>query len=253
MSIEERLIRKEVEEMITKVITTGDSAVNDCFFSFSNDDWNTMMSDTENERLGLYTNDDYGYGMKIDYDRMLEQINSISESATEEEQISVINGAIMEISRAVSPNDNDSTVDVNFDFIDNILKNLCYVLVCSIVSPKMYILMSINLKLMGREANFDLHGFITSFKTMLVKLIRTIVDDMMEQLKQWLMSFVNELAKQLGEKLLKEQAEYYIRLMAQCVRCFNLFGLGTEDWNMANVQYADIYGTEDDEPINNKC
>lgn len=252
MSIEDRMMRKEVEEMVNKVITTGDSAVNDCFFSFSNEDWNIMLDNAEKERSGLYTGDDTGYGARIDYDKILEQVNSISEAATQEEQITVISGALMEISRAVSSNNReDGDSEFNFEFVNNMLKNLCYVLVCSIVSPKMYLLMSINLKLMGQEPNFDLHGFITSFKTMLVKMVRTIVDDMMNYMKEWLMSLVNELAKKLSEKLLLEQAEYYIRLLTRCIRCFRLYGY--EDWNMADVQYADIYGVEEDEPINNEC
>ena len=44
-------------------------------------------------------------------------------------------------------------------------------MVYSVISPKIYVLMAINLKVMGREPNFDVTGFIEYFKTMLLGLI----------------------------------------------------------------------------------
>jgi hypothetical protein len=102
--------------------------------------------------------------------------------------------------------------------------------------------MAINLKIMGRESNFDITGFIEYFKTMLLSLIKAITDAILRQITDWLISLVKDLVRRLADRLLLEQAEYYIRLLMSCMRAFRLL-LGNEGWNMSDVDYADIVST----------
>ena len=244
LSFEERLIRNEVEEMLTRILESEDVTVNDCFFSFSNDEYNLMVDETEKERLGRYTGTEYGYGSKIDFETIYAELDKVSESATKTEQVYYIAAAMNTISRTVTPEiySEESEWAVNFEFLTSMLRGLTMAMVYSIVSPKIYLLMAINLKVMGRQPNFDLSAFIGNFKSLLISVIRGVTDRIMVEMKVWLMSLVKDLVMRLSDRLMFEQSEYYIRLLMRCIRAFKAYW-GGQNWNMADVDYADIYDT----------
>ena len=216
-----------------------------------------LVDETEKERLGEYTGDDSAYGSKIDYNTIYDELNDVSNSATLSEQTTTINHALNEISRSIKSDIYTETQEwaLNYEFLNNILKGLTLSLVYNIISPKIYMLMAINLKIMGKEPNFDLTDFLEMFKTMIVDIIRGITDKIMEEMKAWLVSLVQDLVIRLSDRLLMEQAEYYIRLLTSCLRSCSLMWIGgSENWNMADVNYADIYSdTISDEAVNIKC
>lgn len=257
ISFEERLVRDEVEKMLSKIIETGDTTVSDCFFSFSNDDYNLMVDKTERERMGEYTGDNSSYGSQINYNTIYEELNSISNSASLSEQVTTITHAMNTISRTIKPEiyTESKEYELNYEFLNNLLKGLTLSLVYNIISPKIYMLMAINLKILGRQPNFDLSTFLETFKSMIINVVRGISNKIMEEMREWLVSLVQDLVVRLEDRLLMEQAEYYIRLLSSCIRsCAFMFGGGTEDWNMADVEYADIYSnTTGDNAVNTNC
>lgn len=257
LSFEERLVRNEVEKMITKIVNNDNTVVSDCFFTFSNEEYNLLLDETEKEHMGLYSGDGSAYGTKIDYDLIYDELNKISNSATLSEQITNINRAFNTISSSIKPETYSQTQEfaLNYDFLNNILKGLTLSVVYGIISPKIYLLMAINLKIMGREPNFDLPSFIELFKNMLIDTIRGITDKILEEMRDWLVSLVKDLVVLLSGKLLMEQAQYYMRLLTNCMRsCTLLWSGGTQDWNMDDVNYADIYQLNGgDEAINTNC
>jgi hypothetical protein len=245
LSFEERLIRNEVEQMLQKIVENSETiTVSDCFFTFTNDEYNLMIDETEKERIGKYTGSLYGYGSTIDYNKIYEELDEISSCATLSEQVTVIKRSFNEISRTIKPEEYKETDEfsLNFTFLNNLLKSLTLSVVYNIISPKIYMLMAINLKILGREPNFDVAGFIAYFKTLLINVIKNITDNIMSQMSEWLVSLVKELVQRLADRLLLEQAQYYMQLLMSCMRAFRLMW-GEEDWNMADVEYADIVST----------
>lgn len=258
LSFEERLIRNEVEKMLQQIIENDNTTtVSDCFFTFNNDEYNLLIDKTEKERIGKYTGDTYAYGSTIDYDKIYEELNQVSNSATLSEQVSIFKHAINEISRTIKPEVYDDTdkYSLNFSFLNNLLRSLTLSIVYGIISPKIYILMAINLKILGRDPNFDVAGFIEYFKTMLINLIRSITDNILSQMNDWLISLTKELVQRLADRLLFEQAQYYMQLLMSCMRAFRIMW-GNQDWNMADVEYADIVPSENSTtvaPTNTNC
>lgn len=245
LSFEERLIRNEVEQMLQKIVENSKTiTVSDCFFTFTNDEYNLMVDETEKERIGKYTGSLYGYGSTIDYNKIYEELDEISSCATLSEQVTVIKRSFNEISKTIKPEEYKETDEfsLNFSFLNNLLKSLTLSVVYNIISPKIYMLMAINLKILGREPNFDVVGFITYFKTLLINVIKNITDSIMAQMSEWLVSLVKELVQRLADRLLLEQAQYYMQLLMNSMRAFRLMW-GEEDWNMADADYADIVST----------
>ena len=125
----------------------------------------------------------------------------------------------------------------------------------TVLSPKVYLLLLINLKIIGRETNFNIEGFIDQYKQLLVDIVRSIRDHILEYLTSELMKIVGDIVKQLTIKLSLEQVLYWQRLYKKIMDCWkyrkqkNNFNI---DFNIDNVDYADIYDQET-EPENNEC
>ena len=245
LSYKQLLIRNEINKMVSAVIESDDAVVNDCFFSFSNDEYNSMLQKSEYNKMGLYSSDGTNTsGVTIDADSLLQQLNGIDSSATKEEINTIIKGSITELSKQLSKVDYLETDKVNFglqiNFIEKLMNNLANVIAQSILSPKVYLLILINLKLLGQDVNFNLEGFIEKFKQLITNLLRAIRDYLINYLVDKLMSILSDLVKEIAIRMNIEQAQYYARLLKKLIDCIKGKGNGM-NFNIDNVDYADIY------------
>lgn len=257
LSYKQQLVKNEVTKMVKMISESDDIVVSDCFFTFSNDDYDTMSRQAELRKAGLLTfNGDELSAVKINTEDILSTLNEINSNASEEKIQSVIEGSLMEISKQLTNTNYEMNDKVNFgiqmNFIENILNNLAYTLVMSVLSPKVYLLLLINLKIIGRESNFNLEEFLGQYKQLIADLIRSIRDQLLEYLQRELMIIIGDLVKELTVKLSLEQAEYYARLIKKLIACFKRQRSGL-DFNIDNVDYADILQSEEEEPKNNDC
>lgn len=258
LSFEERMAQNMVRQAINDIIDNDDTVVSDCFFTFDNDIYNSMMERSESQRLGLMVAPNGYIGQAVNPDAILESLNELSPNASPEQVQSAIESAIFEVTRQCIPeynpgNSPEFNADWRFNIVDNLIQTLAYVIVLTVLSPKIYLLIAVNLKIMGRESTFDLISFMDNFKQLISGIVKTIRDELMRMLKEWLMELIGNLAKEIGAKLALEQIMYYQELLRKCIACFQLRGGNTIGWNMQNVDYSDIYDTENNEPTNAEC
>ena len=256
LSYEQLLIKEETKKLVNMIIETDDAVINDCFFSFSNDEYNSMLEKTELIHMGQYTNNNELIGdKKINIDNLLSNLNGISDGANLNEVQTIIEGCLRNISGEITNTNYLSTDQFNIgaqiNFIENLLNNLAYVISSTIISPKVYLLLAINLKIMGHETNFNINEFINMFRNLLVSLIRSVRDELLKYLVNELMKIVSEIAKEVAIKITAEQAMYYARLIKRLIECFKK-RKNDLDFTIDNVNYADIYEQET-EPENNEC
>ena len=258
LSYKQQLVKNEVTKMVKMISESDDVVVSDCFFTFSNDDYDAMSRQAELRKAGLLTfNGDELSAVKINAEDILSSLNEIDDSASEEKIQSVIEGSLIEISKQLTNTNYEMNDKVNFgiqmNFIENILNNLAYTLVMSVLSPKVYLLLLINLKIIGRESNFNLEEFLGQYKQLIADLIRSIRDQLLEYLQRELMMIIGDLVKELTVKLSLEQAQYYTRLIKKLIDCFKRRKSNNDiDFNIDDVDYADILPSEE-EPKNNDC
>lgn len=250
------LIKNEVKKMVNMITESDDLVVSDCFFTFSNDDYDAMSRQAELRKAGLLTiNGDETSAVKINAEDILNSLNQINEDSNKETIQTIIEGTITNLSKELTDTSYLSTDKANFgiqmNFIENLLDSLAYVIVCSVLSPKVYLLLLINLKIIGRETNFDLEGFIGQYKQLIADLIRSIRDQLLDYLMREIMIIIGDLVKEITIKLSVEQARYYARLIKRLIDCFRKHGRSL-DFNVDNVDYSDIY-EEQEEPKNNEC
>lgn len=251
------LIKNEIKKMVNMITESDDLVVSDCFFTFSNDDYDAMSRQAELRKAGLLTiNGDETSAVKINAEDILNSLNQINEDSNKETIQTIIEGTITNLSKELTDTSYLSTDNANFgiqmNFIENLLDSLAYVIVCSVLSPKVYLLLLINLKIIGRETNFDLECFIGQYKQLIADLIRSIRDQLLDYLMREIMIIIGDLVKEITIKLSVEQARYYARLIKRLIDCFRKHGRSL-DFNVDNVDYADILSEEQEEPKNNEC
>ncbi len=256
LSYEQLLVKYETQKMVSSVVETDDTVVSDCFFTFSNSDYDKMLKKAELTREGLYAMDvNNPTGMKVDAESVLNSLNEINSGASQETVQSVIEGSLTDISKMLSDVQYQEKDRLNFgasiNFIENIMNNLAYVITMSILSPKVYLLFTINLQLLGQQTNFSLNDFIDMHRQMIVQILRAVRDAIVQYLVDELMKILADLAKEVAVKLTVEQAQYYMRLIKRLIDCFKR-NRNTLDFNVDDVNYADIL-QEAEEPINKDC
>ena len=126
------------------------------------------------------------------------------------------------------------------NFIENIMNNLAYVITMSILSPKVYLLLAINLQLLGQQTNFNINDFIEMHRQMIVQILRAVRDALVQYLVDELMKILADLAKEVTIKLTIEQSQYYMRLIKRLIDSFRR-NRNTLDFNTDDVYYNDIY------------
>ena len=257
LSYARQLIKNETLKMVKDIVESDDLVVSDCFFTFSNDDYDQMLQKAEMNRSGLFTiNGEENSTVKIDPTTILDSLNGISQNASQQEVQSIIECSLTEISGTISDASYEQTGKVNFgvrmNFIENLLNHLACVITLSVLSPKVYLLILINLKTLGRETNFNLQDFIAMFKQLIASIIRAIRDRLIQYLLDELMKILSSLATDVAEIIVVEQSAYYIRLIKRLIDCFRKRDKTTLDFNIDEVNHADIV-QEEEQPKNAEC
>lgn len=257
LTLSQQIIRYEVTKIVSNIVETDDTEVSDCFFTFSNDSYNEMLEKSELVHAGLLSiSGETNSNIQIDANSILEQLNGISDSATLEEQKTIISGALYEISKELTTVKEQDKVSLDFNaqmnFIDNIINELTIVIVNALISPKLFLLLAINFKLMGLPGMPDVKSFINMAKNMIVQIVRNIRDLIIKFLLDYLKELITPLVEELSARMIIESVQYYKTLLQQLIKACRLKRSGTLDWNMDDVDYADILPTES-EPIINEC
>ena len=86
LSYEQIFVKNEVQKMVQSIVETDDAVVNDCFFVFSNDEFNRLVQKSELTRAGMYSiNGEIGSNVNIDAEKLLSSLNEINPSSSKEE------------------------------------------------------------------------------------------------------------------------------------------------------------------------
>lgn len=255
-SYKRQLIKNEIKKMVSMIVETDDLVVSDCFFTFSNDDYDALSRQAELRKAGLLSiNGDETSAVKMDPESILKNLNELNSNSSKETIQSVVEGTLTDLSKELTSTSYNDEENINFgvqvNFIENIMNQLAYVIVSAVLSPKIYLLLLINLKIIGQEPNFNLEQFLGSYKTLIANLIRAIRDQLLSYLVEQLMKIIGNIVKDVAYKLSIEQAKYYTRLIKQLVDCFKKHR-DNLDYNIDDVDYADILA-DNGEPVSSEC
>lgn len=258
-SVNEEIVQGKVQEIINKVIGTSDTEINDCYFSFSNDEYNDMLEKSEKNRYNIINTAD-GY-IEANPTDILNKLGGITTTSTLVEDKTIISETLTET--IVNPaQDVSATVtgDFTYDWQFELLRMLAYPFIRPLFTPKVIFLLLVNQKIMGSledVENLDLNTILDSLYKALFAIIKDIIiklkDLLVEMFLSWIMEKVKPLIELFAAKLLMETLQMYkdllIQLLDACVFGWNNNKLvGVID----NVNYADIIPTQT-EPNQSTC
>jgi hypothetical protein len=262
-SFNEKLIQGKIQEIIKKVIETNDLEVNDCFFSFSNDEYNEMLEKAERNRYNIHDN---GNGLhEMDAQSVLDQLNNISSSATLNENKGVISRTLNEITASPAQDAiTEASLGVSYDWSFELMRMLVYPFVRPLFTPKVIFLLMVNKKIMGSlddAKTIDLNSIVEDLMNGLFVIIKDIILKLKDLLVDMFLSYVlkklSPLLALFASRILLETLTMYKDLLSQImdnckITLWNPFG--TNSAPIDDVNYADIeLQTTQTEPEQKLC
>ena len=259
LSPSEAIKGEMIGSIINRILNSDQQEISDCFFSFSNDDFATMLNDAEEKRAKGYQFEDGSGVVSIDGDQIMEILNEFDDSASLEEQVDVINNAFMQGANAFKGVDSEvGGYDFGMKFITNILQVLALAIFETIISPKMLLLFEVNRRIMGNGSKKypTLEELLKQFSSLIASIIAAIMKSLITALFEFVMKFLTPILTKLQGMLLLEQLNAYkaliLKIIENCTFNFNFNykrkKIGT---NIDIVQYADIDPV--DKPATGEC
>lgn len=257
LSIEDKIVQEKIDRIIDKIITTSDTEIDDCFFSFSNDEYNEMLELMEIKRTSVInTGDD---AVSVDPSSILNKLTGITNESTLETNKTIISEVINELS--VTPGKNseiETQINFNYDFGVELMRMLVYPFVRPLFSPKILFLLVLNKKVMGsieddygEYTKLSLENVLTDLLGILKEIILKIKDYIVDLLLKHVLDKLTPLLQLFASRLLAETLKMYKDLLKQIFECFaggfDAFNFGNNNnsgLNDANINYADIIPTQ---------
>ena len=257
-SLQSKLIDDKIDELIARAIDVDDTSISDCFFSFSNDDLNSMMEEMERQRYsGKLLNSETAPSIKINENYGIELLNEINSSATINEKIETLTRSIYEISKlpendeAIQISDKTS-VGYNSEWFNSVVMAIVRPLVKSIINPKVILLFIINFDIIGLIDINDIDSFDDIMKlfykklfSIILSIVRFIKDSIIKFLLNLFYEKITPLIEQYTILLVQERLKEWTDLLVEAAMCIGPFPYINFSWSKTlnqidDVRYADI-------------
>lgn len=252
----ETAYQMRIAEIVKNIVESTAYEVSDCFYTFDNTKYDKMLNDAELKRSQLYVNTEDNKSAKQNIDTSAYDIlNEFDNNATLNENKEVIKRAITQatatITQEVLPEDKYS---IECNIVSESIRVLVVLLVETLLTPKLVMLFEVNRRLMGQQYTiYNIEDFIESIQGLLVSIISEIRDLILQQLLDWCIKILVDLNVKAVELLVKEQLEYYSRLMKLLFKAcsFKASHRSPLDTKLDVVEYPDI--DEIDKPKEANC
>lgn len=257
-SLQQEAIAGKVGQIVKEVMEAEDTVINDDFFSFSNDQYETLLDETdikysENYQFG----DVYGSMSQKDIDNITKDLNSIGNAATLNEQETIIKNIFTNISATAATNA-DVTISDKFtlggNIIFDLIKESITQIVLQVLSPKVMMLYAVNSYFMGDAADGDfskinVKELLKGLTNLIISIVKQVLEMLLKELLSYLLNELKVLLNALLRKIILERIEYYLEILQGILNLikmfYNAFTKGKKtDSIIDNVNYADIVPTE---------
>ena len=250
-----------LKEIIKSIINTDDSEVNNCYYTFDNSKYESLLRRSEEkrarqERFGNTTRE---VGSFESVDEILKEYDA---NADLHEQTDILHRAITQAAVTISEGADDADrYKLEYDFVFDLVENLVTAIVNSILSPKVLLLLEVNQKIMGGTwEKFTMRDLIQAMQTLIVSIVKEVKDLVIQELLKLVLSQLEPIIQMLGSILLREQlessADKIMEIIRNCPSIWFKFGNRYEDTKLDTIDYADIDTSstnKDDQPSTNNC
>lgn len=251
-----QIIEEKVQNALVKAMEVDDMTVSDCFYSFSNEDYEDMVRNYEMKKYkGVALNSDTSGALQISDNYGLDALNEINSMATSEGTVTTIKRTVYDV--ALLPSEDSSvsstSIGANTQWIINIIMSMIKPIIRAIVSPQVMLLFAINFKIMGL-INLEDGDIVSKVFNLVLKKIMAIVLELVEFIKDKIVEFlfnlfeekVTPLATQCAALIATEQLEDWQIFLAEALACLPSFDFSSQRvlGQIDEVNYADIVKTQ---------
>lgn len=250
---------ERIIKIVKKTMESDGYESSDCFFSFSNSEYDRMSYDAELKRASLTPFGDTNINNTVNNDELNRLLNEFGDAATLEESIDKFTNIFNEIS-GVIVNEGSDPYDkqkVRFNLIQNFIETLVLIIINTLLTPKVVLMILINKELCGNKSsrNLSIEELLNEMMGIITEIIQEIFELIIKELFQFVVKELTDLLKILAEEIIIEQVEKFRRLIRKLLEeCWFSFGrkalLPTK---LDNVNYADIDITQEQPLSNEKC
>lgn len=261
-SVQTKAFEAKLDEIIRKALEVDDLTVDDCFFSFSNDEFNEALRDMELQRYGAKElNTEASPAIKIKDDVGIDALNTINSMATMNEKITSISRTVYDISTIPAQDDkNNLSIGYNEKWLNDVVIALVKPLAKALLTPKVMLLFLINFQIMGLVKIEDIHSFnevldliIKKMISIIISLVKYIRDKIIEFLMNLFFINVKPLLIKWGVLVLNEKLADWIALLEEAIACIPLFRFNRGLNQIDDVNYADITQKQETPETEKSC
>lgn len=256
-SLNEQMIMAQVDKIIKKVVEGDDTEIEDCYFSFSNDEFNEMLDETEMKMMGVkMMNGEFQEPYAYDSNKLLTSLDAVSSAATLQEKTTAIENLFFDIAATPAKEGGIECTDaLTFGYdtglLAALLRAIIYPIVRVIFSPKVMLMFQINAQVMGKTFP-SFNEFIYGIFTILKNLIKQIKDLLLDEILKWLIEKLKPLLQLFASQILLETLTEYRALLEIMLDCIFWFKRNKVLTAIDDVNYADIVPSKGS-PNDNKC
>jgi len=260
-----RVIDAQLSKVVKTAIETDEFLSSDCYFKFSNDEYDMMLHREELNRYGAKDVEAPGVPASVvDIDDVLDSMNEADTSATPEGTVTTIQRTITTLT-ATPSSEGVINVDGSLDFSSSNLKRLLYNVIMAIVrpilmcllAPKVMLIFILNFQIAGLIDLSDPHSVEDVQKLIsdkLFSILKCLIRILLNKIYQMLLDIFYEYIRPILDayiiQALIEYMEKWLKLLKEVLQCIPMFNWNKYKLNaqIDNVDYADIINNEKKTP-----
>ena len=210
-TLQQEAIAGKVGQIVKEVMEAEDTVINDDFFSFSNNQYETLLNETdikysENYHFGEV----YGSMSQNDVDSITKELNSKGDAATLNEQETIIKNIFTNVSATAATNGEVSISDkftLGSNIIFDLIKESITQIVLQVLSPKVMMLYAVNSYFMGDAADGDfskinIKELLKGLTNLIVSIVKQVLEILLKELLSYLLNELKELLNALLRKII---------------------------------------------------
>lgn len=266
--INKKRIEAVLEKAIKSIITANDMEVEDCWKSFSNEDYNDLLNEMLLSRYtAIKTNGESSSVKTFDIQEYVNQLGQISSNATSQGTKTMITKSVTEV---MMSGGSEAETEYSFDygFDSDMLSKLIWAIVMpiieSLLTPQVMLLMLINFQLMGVVNLDDAFGIdFGKILNLLLNKILGLIKSIVLYVKDKIISLLLDLFKKVITPILTnmmlmlylEMITDWLIILLEAVKCIPLM-LGitvVKEGYIDEVDYADIVNNQSIPESSSEC
>ena len=245
LSVEHQEATDKIKEIIRNIVNSDDSSLNECFYTFDNKKYESLLRKSEEKRARGKKFGDTSKESSA-FESVEEILKEYNANAELHEQFEVINRAITQASVTISEGvEEDNKYKVKLDFVTDIIEQLTFSIVSSLLTPKVLMLLEVNETIMGGKwEKITIRDILEAMSSIIISVVNEIRDLIVQELYKLVLKYLHPIVETVHSAIIREQIDNYVDAINELIKYASLISSLFDGKNVETkldaVDYADI-------------